>query len=77
MYLSHKGYIRPALGYGKLVIVILFFFAIGGEVGELTLGSDSIVTVAFFAILLLAIWFVIRGGESKPSSPAGNGQRPS
>jgi hypothetical protein len=47
---------------------IVFFIALGGEITNFTLGSNTVMTVVFLAVLVGAIWYVIGGGGSAPAA---------
>ncbi len=61
--LPHRYYMAIALG------AVAFFIAIGGEVADIRLGSNTVMTAVFVIILLAAIGFVT-GGGSAPSKTA-------
>ena len=66
------GYKKFGVPIVAVIAIIVFFFALGGELGEMTIGSNTIMTVAFMVVLLLAIWFVVKGGEKSSGAGAGN-----
>ena len=60
-----------------IIGVVLFFFAVGGELGEMTIGSNTIMTILFIVVLLLAVWFVVGGkGEEQTGAGAVTGRQP-
>ncbi len=61
-----------------IIGIVLFFFAIGGDLGAFggtTIGSNTIVTIIFIVILLAAIWLVIKGGEGETKKTTQPGQQ--
>src|SRR3989344_6080129 len=62
--IPHRSYAAILLG------ILAFFIAIGGEIAGFRLGSNTVMTVVFVAILIAAIAFVTKsgGGAAKPAA---------
>ena len=75
--LTHADFGKGKRGWVIIIIAaIVIFFALGGEISGITFGSDMLVTIVFLAILVVSVWLVVSGGESKPANqtaPPGGG----
>ena len=62
--IPHRSYAAILLG------ILAFFIAIGGEIAGFRLGSNTVMTIVFVAILIAAIAFVTKsgGGAAKPAA---------
>ena len=59
--LGQKRYGLPIVA---IIGIILFFFAAGGDLGFFgtpTIGDNTVMTIIFLAILIIAVWLVVGG----------------
>mgnify|MGYP001405172113 CR=1 FL=1 len=60
--------IYAVIGLGAIV----FFIALGGEIQNINLGTNTVMTAVFILVLVAAVWFIVGrngGSASAPTSP--------